>query len=50
MKKKNVELLFGKSDAQTYENYTPRNGKTYYVWYYGYTRLYFDGPTVAIIE
>lgn len=50
MKKKDIESIFGKSDAQTYENYAPHNGKTYYVWYYGYTRVYFDGPYVAAIE
>lgn len=50
MKKKDVESLFGKSDAQTYENFQPDNGKTYYVWYYGYTRIYFDGPQVVKID
>jgi hypothetical protein len=47
---KDVESLLGKSDAQTYENYPLHNGKTYYVWYYGYTKLYFDGINVTIID
>ncbi len=50
MKKNDVESLLGDADARTFENYNPHKGKTYYVWYYGYTRIYFDGPHVAAID
>lgn len=50
MTMKNVKSLLGESDARTYENFSPHGGKTYYVWYYGYTRIYFDDRMVAAIQ
>jgi hypothetical protein len=47
MTMKDVKSLLGESDAQTYENYS---SQTFYVWYYGYTRIYFDGTNVAMIR
>lgn len=50
MAMKEIKSLLGDSDAQTYENYPAQGGKTFYVWYYGYTRIYFDGGYVAMIR
>lgn len=50
MTMKKVKSLLGESDARTYENYSPHGSKTYYVWYYGYTRIYFDDRIVAAIQ
>ena len=50
MTMKNVKSLLGESDAQTYESPPDHGDKTFYVWYYGYTRIYFDGSNVAIIR
>lgn len=50
MTMKNIESLLGEPDAKTYENHPLPDGETFYVWYYGYTRIYFTGKNAAIIR
>ena len=48
MTMKNVREALGQPDAKAYEKYLPHK-KNYYVWYYGYSRIYFNQTNMVIV-